>query len=65
MFQAHQIMGMNMVRGFVVDLLAAWLLTWLLLKFGSINLSTAVQASVAVGIGCAMSISTQAMAAAA
>jgi len=43
-------MGMNMVRGFAVDLLAAWLLVWLLLRFETLNLTTAVQASVFVGI---------------
>jgi hypothetical protein len=43
-------MGMNMFRGFVVDLLAAFLLVWLLLKFETLNLKTAVQTSVAVGV---------------
>ena len=41
---------MNMFRGFIVDLLAAWLLVWLLLRFETLNLTTAVQASVFVGI---------------
>lgn len=43
-------MGMSMFRGFVVDLLAAWLLVWLLLQFQTLNLRTALQASLAVGI---------------
>jgi hypothetical protein len=43
-------MGMNMFRGLVVDLLAAFLLIWLLLKSNNLNLSTALQASVAVGL---------------
>lgn len=43
-------MGMNMVRGFVIDLLAAFLLTWLLLKFEKLNMVTAVQASLFVGL---------------
>jgi len=43
-------MGMNMFRGLVVDLLAAFLLIWLLLKVENLNLSTALQASVAVGV---------------
>ena len=43
-------MGMNMFRGFVIDLLAAWLLVWLLLKFETLNLRTALQASIAVGV---------------
>lgn len=43
-------MGMNMFRGFVVDLLAAWLLVWMLLKFETLNLTTALQASIFVGI---------------
>ncbi len=43
-------MGMNMFRGFVVDLLAAWLLVWLLLKFETLNMGTALQTSLVVGI---------------
>jgi len=50
-------MGMNMFRGFVIDLLAAWLLVWLLLRFETLNLTTAVQASVFVGIIGYLSIS--------
>ena len=43
-------MGMNMFRGFAVDLLAAWLLVWLLLKFETLNMGAALQTSLAVGI---------------
>jgi hypothetical protein len=43
-------MGMNMVRGFTVDLLAAYLLIWLLLKMPNLNPMMAFQACVAVGI---------------
>ena len=43
-------MGMNMFRGLAVDLLAAFLLTWLLLKIPNLNLMTALQASLGVGI---------------
>ncbi|MBC7778334.1 MAG: hypothetical protein H7246_23080, partial [Phycisphaerae bacterium] len=43
-------MWMNMVRGFTVDLLAAFLLAWLLMKFQTLNMKTAVQSSIAVGI---------------
>lgn len=43
-------MGTSMVRGLAVDLLAAWLLVWLLLKFERVNLVTALQASLVVGV---------------
>ncbi|MEO6691503.1 MAG: hypothetical protein ABIO44_04110 [Saprospiraceae bacterium] len=43
-------MGMNMLRGFAVDLLAIFLLTWLLRKSSSINIKTAVTSSVAIGL---------------
>lgn len=42
-------MGMNMVRGLVIDLLSAWLLIWLLLKIPNLTLTTALGASLAVG----------------
>lgn len=42
-------MGMNMFRAFAVDLIAIFLLVWLLLKFSSLDLKTAVLASLAVG----------------
>ncbi len=43
-------MGMNMVRGFAIDLVSAWLLIWLLMKIPNLNMSTALQSSIAVGI---------------
>jgi hypothetical protein len=43
-------MGMNMIRGFVVDLLAAFLLIWLLMKVPNLTLGVVMQASVAVGL---------------
>lgn len=42
-------MGMNMFRGFAVDLVAVFLLVWLLLKFTSVDLKTAVLAGLAIG----------------
>ena len=42
-------MGLNLVRGFVVDLVAAFILIWLLLKFETLTFSTAVMASLGVG----------------
>lgn len=43
-------MGMNMFRGFTIDLVAAFLLIWLLLKIPNLNIMTAVQASIGVGL---------------
>lgn len=43
-------MGMNMVRGFAIDLVSAWLLVWLLMKFQNLNMMSALQSSVAVGV---------------
>jgi hypothetical protein len=43
-------MVMNMVRGFTIDLVAAFLLIWLLLKIPGLNMMTAVQASIGVGL---------------
>ena len=43
-------MGMNMLRGFAVDLVAVFLLTWLLLNFATLSMMKALQASIAVGI---------------
>jgi hypothetical protein len=43
-------MGMNMVRGFSVDLVAAFLLVWLLLQFKNLNMMSAIKASVTVGL---------------
>lgn len=43
-------MGMNMFRGFAIDLVAAFLLIWLLMKIPNLNMTTALQSSIAVGI---------------
>lgn len=43
-------MGMNMFRGFVVDLLAVFLLMWLLSKFAHQSMQTSLQAALVVGI---------------
>ena len=42
-------MGMNMFRGFVVDLLVAFLLTWLFLKFNNLDMKMALKASITIG----------------
>jgi uncharacterized membrane protein YeaQ/YmgE (transglycosylase-associated protein family) len=42
-------MAMNLIRGFVVDFVALWLLTWILLKFADLNFTRALLASWAVG----------------
>jgi len=43
-------MGMSMIRGFVVDLLSAILLIWILGKMQGLNLQTAVLSSLFVGL---------------
>ncbi len=43
-------MGMNMFRGFAIDLLAAFLLIWLLMKITNLDFQTALTSSVAVGL---------------
>ncbi|MBL7808004.1 MAG: hypothetical protein JNN28_09330 [Saprospiraceae bacterium] len=43
-------MGMNMFRGFAIDLVAIYLLIWLLMKIPNLTLGTSVQASVAIGV---------------
>lgn len=43
-------MGMNMVREFLIDILSAFLLAWLLLKFADLNMKVSVIASIAVGL---------------
>jgi hypothetical protein len=43
-------MGMNLVRGFAADLLAAYLLVWLLMKIETRSLSTILSCSLAVGL---------------
>lgn len=42
-------MGGNLIRGFLVDLIAVALLVWLLSKFARLDLVTALGASLAVG----------------
>lgn len=42
-------MGMSMFRGFAADLVAAFLLTWLLMQFANLNMQRALLASWAVG----------------
>lgn len=42
-------MGMSMFRAFVVDLVAAFLLCWLLLKIPTLDFKTALLSSLAVG----------------
>lgn len=43
-------MGMNLLRGWVIDFAAAFLLTWLLLKMADLDMKTALMASLAVGL---------------
>jgi len=42
-------MGMNMFRGFVIDLVAVFLLVWLLLKSANLDFKTALLSALAVG----------------
>ena len=42
-------MGMNMLRGILVDWVAVFLLIWVLLKFVNLNFKTVLLASLAVG----------------
>ena len=42
-------MGMNLTRGLAADLVAVFLLVWLLLKFAQLDMKTAVLSSLAVG----------------
>lgn len=42
-------MGMNMLRAFVADLAAVFLLVWLLLKSGNLTFNTVLLSSLAVG----------------
>lgn len=43
-------MGMNLLRGFVIDFVAAFLLTWLLLKMADLDMKTALLTSLSVGL---------------
>lgn len=42
-------MGLNLVRGFVTDLVAAFLLVWLLMNFSNLTFRSALLGSLAVG----------------
>ncbi|PHN01021.1 hypothetical protein [Flavilitoribacter nigricans] len=42
-------MGLNLIRGFFIDVIAAFLLIWILLKFENLTFSLAVMTSLAVG----------------
>ena len=42
-------MGMNLVRGFLIDLLSVWILIWLLSQFAELDFKTTLFASLAVG----------------
>lgn len=42
-------MGMNMIRGFVIDFVSVFLLVWILLRFETLDIKNAVMASLAVG----------------
>ncbi|MBK8501934.1 MAG: hypothetical protein IPL46_06855 [Saprospiraceae bacterium] len=50
-------MGMNMFRALVADILAGFLLCWVLLKFAHLDLKTCVLASLAIGLTGYLSIS--------
>lgn len=43
-------MGMNMLRGFIVNLISGIFLCWILLRFADLNFSTALMASIFVGL---------------
>lgn len=43
-------MGMNMFRGFVINLVSAFLLIWMLLKMPNLDFTTTILASLAVGV---------------
>lgn len=47
---ANTNMAANMTRGFAIDLFAVFLLIWLLMQLQNLNVRTAVQVSVAIGI---------------
>lgn len=43
-------MGMNLVRGFATDLIAAFLLCWVLLQFANLTFDKAIIASLSIGL---------------
>ena len=42
-------MGMNMLRGFVIDLISIFLLVWLLMQFANLQFKSILLTSLAVG----------------
>ncbi len=42
-------MGMNMFRGFIVNLLSGLILCWILLKFRALNFTTALLSAIGIG----------------
>jgi len=42
-------MPLNLIRGFLIDFVAAWLLVWMLLKFANLDFKTTLLATLAVG----------------
>ncbi len=42
-------MGLNMLRGFIVNFLSGFFLCWILLKFAELNFTTALMSALAVG----------------
>ena len=42
-------MGMNLLRGFVIDFVAVWLLVWILLQFAELNFMKTILSSLAIG----------------
>ncbi|MCS7037133.1 MAG: hypothetical protein RMJ33_12875 [Saprospiraceae bacterium] len=43
-------MGASLARSIAVNLLAAWLLVWILMQFQQLNMRTAVQGAIVVGL---------------
>jgi uncharacterized membrane protein YeaQ/YmgE (transglycosylase-associated protein family) len=43
-------MGMNLIRGYVINFISALFLAWMLMKFARLNMQNAVMASIAVGL---------------
>ena len=43
-------MGLNLVRGLVIDFMAVFLLTWILMQFAQLNFSKTLMATFATGL---------------
>ena len=43
-------MGINLARGFAIDLAAAFLLCWILMKFRDLNFTSALTSTIAIGV---------------